>query len=375
MKRHFDQDMEQLNQLLRDQAERVAEAVRRASKALRMRDPVDAEAVESAEAVVDKADIRIEEECLKILALHQPVADQLRYVFSAAKVNYSLERIADLAVRIARTAKRLEAFHLVDVETSLTALTEGATRALLDALEAFVTSNATKARAVVGGDGAVDWLRDELLRRIDTELVKGGGAVHQLLRFRQTAQRLERIADHARHIAENVLYHVEGDMVRHRPPEDVGHKPVVLFLCTGNSARSQMAEALLRNMAGEEYEARSAGTEPRPIHPLTPVVMKEIGIALQGQFAKGVQTFLGHLAVHTVIVVCEHAVRNCPTTWPGVTEQVFWDIPDPAAVVGTEDEKLTAFRSARDLLAARIRQWLDEQKTRANIATEGHRAI
>lgn len=132
----------------------------------------------------------------------------------------------------------------------------------------------------------------------------------------------------------------------------------VLFLCTGNSARSQMAEAFLKRYASDHYEAHSAGLEPKGINPLTIQVMEEIGYDLSGQTSKGVELFLGKLFVHTLITVCDHAEKNCPTIWPGITEKLHWSFEDPAAFEGTEAEKLAKFREVRDLMDQRIRAWL-----------------
>ena len=132
----------------------------------------------------------------------------------------------------------------------------------------------------------------------------------------------------------------------------------VLFLCTGNSARSQMAEAFLKRYASDHYEAHSAGLEPKGINPLTIQVMEEIGYDLSGQTSKGVELFLGKLFVHTLITVCDHAEKNCPTIWPGITEKLHWSFEDPAAFEGTDAEKLAKFREVRDLMDQRIRAWL-----------------
>ena len=132
----------------------------------------------------------------------------------------------------------------------------------------------------------------------------------------------------------------------------------VLFLCTGNSARSQMAEAFLKRYASDHYEAHSAGLEPKRINPLTIQVMEEIGYDLSGQTSKGVELFLGKLFVHTLITVCDHAEKNCPTIWPGITEKLHWSFEDPAAFEGTDAEKLAKFREVRDLMDQRIRAWL-----------------
>jgi arsenate reductase len=137
-------------------------------------------------------------------------------------------------------------------------------------------------------------------------------------------------------------------------------KATVLFLCTGNSARSQMAEALLRHRDGDRFDAYSAGTEPKGINPLTIRALKEIGIDVSGQRSKGVKEFLGRLAVDYLIVVCGDAEASCPTTWPGVRARMFWPFDDPAAAQGTEEQRLEAFRRVRDEIDARIRDWVRE---------------
>jgi len=119
-----------------------------------------------------------------------------------------------------------------------------------------------------------------------------------------------------------------------------------------------MAEAFLKRYASDHYEAHSAGLEPKRINPLTIQVMEEIGYDLSGQTSKGVELFLGKLFVHTLITVCDHAEKNCPTIWPGITEKLHWSFEDPAAFEGTDAEKLAKFREVRDLMDQRIRAWL-----------------
>ena len=139
----------------------------------------------------------------------------------------------------------------------------------------------------------------------------------------------------------------------------------VLILCTRNSARSQMAEALLRKYAGDRFDVYSAGLNPDRIHPLVEPVMKEIGLDVSGQRSKGVEVYLGRLAAHYLIVVCENAERNCPKIFPGPGERLFWPFDDPAAVEGTEEVRLEAFRRVRDQIDARLREWLrglDEER-------------
>ncbi len=135
----------------------------------------------------------------------------------------------------------------------------------------------------------------------------------------------------------------------------------VLFLCTGNSARSQMAEAFLRKYANNRFEAQSAGLEPKDLNPLTVVVMKEIGIDVSGQKSKGVDVYLGKVLFQYLITVCDDAEKNCPTTWPGVNKRLHWSFEDPAKFEGTEEEKLIKFREVRDLIEKKIKSWVAEQ--------------
>jgi arsenate reductase len=132
----------------------------------------------------------------------------------------------------------------------------------------------------------------------------------------------------------------------------------VLFLCTGNSCRSQMAEALLRHHRGQWFEAHSAGTEPRPIHPLTLQVLEEKGVSTDGLRSKDSREYLGTTHFAFVIVVCAHAALNCPTTWPETTPlHMFFD--DPAAFEGTDQEKLVKFRAVRDEIEQQVVAWAD----------------
>ncbi|NWG07894.1 MAG: arsenate reductase ArsC [Chloroflexi bacterium] len=135
----------------------------------------------------------------------------------------------------------------------------------------------------------------------------------------------------------------------------------VLFLCTGNSARSQMAEAFLRKYGGEQFEVHSAGLEPKGMNPFTIRVMNEVGIDISGQTSKGVDVYLGKVLFKYLVTVCDDADKNCPTVWPGVRKRMHWSFQDPAAVEGTDEEKLAKFREVRDKIEAQVKAWLAEQ--------------
>ena len=137
-------------------------------------------------------------------------------------------------------------------------------------------------------------------------------------------------------------------------------KQRVIFLCTGNSARSQMAEAFLRKTAGDRFEVYSAGLTPKGINPLTVQVMEEKGFDLSGQRSKGVQEYLGKVLIQTLITLCDDAEKNCPTVWPGVNTRLHWSLEDPSAFEGTDAQKLEKFRQIRDQIETRINTWLKE---------------
>ena len=130
----------------------------------------------------------------------------------------------------------------------------------------------------------------------------------------------------------------------------------VIFVCTHNSARSQMAEGMLRTWGGDRFEAYSAGTEATRVRPEAIRVMDEIGIDISGQESKTLEPFLGE-AFSWLITVCDQAKEACPTI-PGVAQQAHWSIDDPSTVEGDEEARLQAFRVARDALRDRIHIFL-----------------
>lgn len=141
-------------------------------------------------------------------------------------------------------------------------------------------------------------------------------------------------------------------------------KKRVLFLCTQNSARSQMAEAFLRRYGNDVFEVHSAGLEPAPIHPYTYQVMKEVGIdlAAEGHRSKSLieEYFDKHVHLGYLITVCSNAEAKCPTyPWGGVRE--YWGFEDPAAFAGTPEAQLAKFREVRDQIAARVRVFIEEE--------------
>lgn len=152
-----------------------------------------------------------------------------------------------------------------------------------------------------------------------------------------------------------------------RGPRSSKRKPAVLFLCAANSARSQMAEAFLKQQAGDSFEVLSAGLVPRPIHPLTFAVMKEVGIDLSGNRAKDLREFLGKKAVCCAITVCQQTENGWPRVWPGARSHLAWPFDDPAMVEPGKDQ-LAKFRTVRDQIREKIKSALPELVSACSVA-------
>ena len=133
-------------------------------------------------------------------------------------------------------------------------------------------------------------------------------------------------------------------------------KQGVLFLCTGNSARSQMAEGYLRHLAGDRFEVESAGIEPKGVNPLAVAAMREVGIDISGHQSKAAGSLLER-PFRYVVTVCDNAHERCPI-FPGAVKRLHWPLDDPAAATGTEAERLAVFRRVRDEIAERIQAFL-----------------
>ena len=150
------------------------------------------------------------------------------------------------------------------------------------------------------------------------------------------------------------------------------NKPKVIFLCTGNSARSQMAEGLLRALAGDQFEVFSAGTNPKgSILPEVGRVMSEVGIDISNQWSKSVTEYLGKVNFGYVITVCADAEENCPAVFLSMGSHEHWPFDDPAKFTDDNESRLESTRRVRDQIEERLRLWLAEQK----ITPHGYRQM
>lgn len=216
MTKHLERELDLLRGELIQQFGVVEQMIQLAVRSLVERRTDLADRVLDSDEAVDQTDIRIEEECLKLLALHQPVATDMRWLISVVKVNGELERMADLACNIAERAKALDLFPLFPVPEEMTEMTVVTTQMVKMALDAFVERDSTKATEAIRTDDLVDTMNrvviDQLheMMKADSEQIEPG--VHCF----SASRHLERIADLAENIAEDLIYLVEGEIVRHK---------------------------------------------------------------------------------------------------------------------------------------------------------------
>lgn len=220
MSKHLQRDIERLNQELLSISSMVEEMIDKATQALSDRRYDLADQVVASDPFVDQHEVHVEEECLKMLALHQPVAVDLRRIATVMKVNNDLERIADLAVSIAQRAKAMDEFPAFPIPEQLPQMVVLATQMVRGAMDAFVNMDAAAARRIMAMDSSVDQHNRDLIGVLQSLMQKRPELVAAAVHCFSAVRHIERIADHATNIAEDVVYLVEGDIVRHRHLRD-----------------------------------------------------------------------------------------------------------------------------------------------------------
>jgi phosphate transport system protein len=220
MSRHLQRDIESLNAALLNVSSMVEEMIDKATQALSQRRYDLAEEVVNSDNYVDRHEVGVEEECLKMLALHQPVAVDLRRIATVMKVNNDLERIADLAVSIAQRAQAMDSAPAFPVPEQLPHMVTLATQMVRGVMDAFVNMDAAAARRIMAMDSAVDQYNRDIIGVLQSLMQKRPELVPAALHCFSAARHIERIADHATNIAEDVVYLVEGDIVRHRHADE-----------------------------------------------------------------------------------------------------------------------------------------------------------
>lgn len=212
---HLQRAIEGLKKGLLSLCAMVEEQVQRALRALLERDVELARQVEQRDMEIDQREVEVEEECLKTLALHQPVAGDLRFIVAALKINNDLERIGDLAVNVARKAASFSPQTSMEIPFNLAGMGEKTQEMLRDSLDSLVNLDPKLANSVCARDDEVDQMKRAIRIRAEEMMRKDPDRVSPLLTLLAVSRNLERIADHATNIAEEVIYMVEGKIIRH----------------------------------------------------------------------------------------------------------------------------------------------------------------
>lgn len=218
MERIFDEELKQLRQNILTMASWVEEAIFKSIEALKQRDKSMAETVISSDKKIDDLENKIDEFCLDLIALRQPVAQDLRFITMAMQINSDLERMADLAVDIAQRAQEIIVQPVLKPLIDIPKLAELAQKMVKNGIDAFVNKDVELAKRVVFSDKEADALRDLVHKELIYDyLVKDGSTAPRAVPLLLVARHLERICDHATNIAEDVIYMIEAKVVRHHP--------------------------------------------------------------------------------------------------------------------------------------------------------------
>jgi len=219
VERHFDEELRHLKDEILRMGSMVEEAISRAVKALVDRDAAMAESVIKADEAINMLELEVEEECLRLLALRQPAAADLRFIVMVLKINNDLERMGDLAVNTAERALELLRQPPLKPLLDIPRMAQLAQAMVKDCLDAFVQANADRARSICLRDDQVDQLNDQVFRELLTYIMQDPAVTTRAVDLILVGRYLERIADHATNISEDVIYMVQGKTIKHHIEE------------------------------------------------------------------------------------------------------------------------------------------------------------
>jgi phosphate transport system protein len=216
MSEHFHNELDEMREDLLEQGKRVEEQITGAIEAMLNRDEERAKEVIDSDREIDEAEIEIEEECLKLLALYQPIASDLRFLMSALKINNDLERIADLASNICERVIYISSHNKLDTRERFEDMTKRVQEMIRTSMSALIERDEEKAWTVRDMDDEVDRQHEEMFQFLTDEIKKNSEVTEVAIQNLSASRYLERIADHATNIAEDVIYMERGEIVRHQ---------------------------------------------------------------------------------------------------------------------------------------------------------------
>jgi phosphate transport system protein len=356
--REYENELRELQERLLLMGAKVEEMLANCMKALVNRDNDLAHRMIEYDNEIDSLEVAIDEHCLRILAKRQPVASDLRFITTALKIVTDLERIGDIGVNICERTIELGEGPPLKPYIDLPQMADTVQGMIRDALDAFVARNADRAQAVLERDHAVDAFYGQVFRELLTYMMEDPSTIHDAIRIQAIAKYLERIGDHAKNLAEMVVFMARGKDIRHpgrllRLQKARPHG--VLFLCVHNAARSQMAEAWATKFFPPGVRILSAGSQPdKSVDPRAVFVMQEAGIDISSARPKNVSEIpIGD--IDTVITLCSE--EQCPIL-PGKLHFESWNVDDPQGAQGSEEEVIAAFRRTRDELRRKMEAFI-----------------
>lgn len=223
MERHFDQELQDLKDSLLTMGGRAEAVIQKSVESLKRRDPKLADEVITDDRVIDRIEIEIDEGCVSLLALRQPMAVDLRFITGVLKISNDLERVGDHAVNIAGSSKRLALEPPLKPLVDIPRMADLASGMLREALDAFVRHDAAAARSVVTRDDDVDNLNQQLFRELVSYMIEDPHTITRAMELILVARNLERVADLATNIAEEVVFITEARIIKHHSDERVGN--------------------------------------------------------------------------------------------------------------------------------------------------------
>ena len=216
MSKHMQGSLSDLKKKLLTMGGMVEEAVERAVQLLREPDVDEADHIITGDRAIDELELEIDDECLKVLALYQPVAEDLRFVSTVMKINNDLERVADLAVNTARRARDLKKPLRPELSEPIQLATKRIIKMLRNGLNAFVERDPITARKVIQADDAIDRYHSKMIKKLISYMTRHPGNIEDGVQLLWVSRNLERIADHITNMGEDIVYMVEGETIRHR---------------------------------------------------------------------------------------------------------------------------------------------------------------
>lgn len=344
-------DIEHIRRKVSEMASLGERALKASVRALTERNRQLAYSIILRDQYIDELETELDRLCLEFLARHQPVAKDLRFVFSTIHINRELERIGDYAESIARQVLIVSALEPQPPYAKFVELGDLAVHMLRDAVQSFLQQDASLATRTMVIEERANSLRTSIngdLRDLNQANRLAPGSLAPL---QNVARRLERVTDQAKNLCEEVLYMCTGTFIKHKGAEAFR----ILFLDSANSCLSQMAEAIATAQRQPRFAFSSAGITPQGLDPRAVEFMASKGIDISGQASKSLEQLPGW-EQYQVVVCFNPEVREAIPPHAGKTIYFTWSIKDPSALEASSETTRSSFEQAYEALDAQIRE-------------------